>query len=89
VTENEGFWWQAMKYPQAAKDVGGGLSKRAHNCAKIIPGGNSGGRMPPAGDSGGQPLLETASVGPGQGLYGRYRDVLVVHGKEKVYGSIP
>ena len=45
--------------------------------------------MPPAGASGGQPPLATASVGAGQGLYGRYRDLLVVHGKEKVYGSIP
>jgi hypothetical protein len=39
--------------------------------------------------AGGQPPLATASVGAGQGLYGRYRDFLVVHGKEKVYGSIP
>ncbi len=29
------------------------------------------------------------SVLPAQRLYGRPGDVLVVHGKEKVYGSIP
>jgi hypothetical protein len=26
---------------------------------------------------------------PVQGLYGRYRDLLAVYGKEEVYGSIP
>jgi hypothetical protein len=66
-----------------------GLTVRTDDSTKIIPGGNSGGRMPPAGASGGQPPLATVSVGAGQGLYGRYRDFLVVHGKEKVYGSIP
>jgi hypothetical protein len=66
-----------------------GLTARTDDFTKIIPGGNSGGRMPPAGASGGQPPLATASVEAGQGLYGRYRDFLVVHGKEKVYGSIP
>ena len=62
-----------------------GLTVRTDDFTKIIPGG----RMPPAGASGGQPPLARASVGAGQGLYGRYRDFLVVHGKEKVYGSIP
>jgi hypothetical protein len=36
-----------------------------------------------------QLLLAPATVRPGQGLYGGYRDCLAVHGKEKVYGSIP
>ena len=45
--------------------------------------------MPPAWASGGQRLLAAASVWAGQCLYGRYRDALVVHGKEKVYGWIP
>ncbi len=56
---------------------------------KIIPGGSSGGRMPPVRASWGQRLLAAASVRAGQALYGRYSDALVVHGKEKVYGSIP
>ena len=33
-------------------------------------------------------LCELAN-GPVQGRCGAYRDVLVVYGKEKVYGSIP
>jgi len=66
-----------------------GLSVWMDDFAKIFPGGNSGGRMPPAGASEGQPPLGPASVGACQGLDGRYRDALVVHGKEKVYGSIP
>ena len=37
----------------------------------------------------GQRQLLSASVSPSQALYGCYRDFLVVHGKEKVYGSIP
>jgi hypothetical protein len=41
------------------------------------------------GASGGLWLLAGASVEPGQGLYGRYSNRLVAHGKEKVYGSIP
>jgi hypothetical protein len=65
------------------------LTARTEDFTKIIPGGNSGGGMPPAGAGGGQLPLATASVAAGQGLYGRYRDFLVVHGKEKVYGSIP
>ena len=39
--------------------------------------------------SGGQCLLAAASVRAGQGIYGGYSDALVIHGKEKVYGSIP
>ena len=31
----------------------------------------------------------SAGVLPAQSLYGAYSDRLVVHGKEKVYGSIP
>ena len=42
--------------------------------AKAIPG-----QFPPA----------RASFTAGQAIYGVYRDGLVVHGKEKVYGSIP
>ena len=45
--------------------------------------------MPPAWASGGQRPLAAASVRAGHGLYGRYSDALVVHGKEKVYGSSP
>jgi len=55
------------------------LTARTDDSTKIIPGGNSGGGMPPVGASGGQPPLATASVAAGQGLYGRYRDFLVVH----------
>jgi hypothetical protein len=36
-----------------------------------------------------QLLLVPASFRPVQGLYGGCRDRLAVHGKEKVYGSIP
>src|SRR6266851_8300619 len=56
---------------------------------KIISGGSSGGRMPPVRASWGQRLLAAASVRAGQALYDRYSDALVVHGKEKVYGSTP
>jgi hypothetical protein len=45
--------------------------------------------MPPAPASEGQAPLAAASVRAGQGLYWRYSDALAVHGKEKVYGSIP
>ena len=48
-----------------------------------------GGGMALAGAGLSQLLLVPASVRPVQGLYGGYRDCLVVHGKEKVYGSIP
>jgi hypothetical protein len=60
------------------------LTVRTDDSTKI----NSGGNCRPRG-SRGQPPLATASVEAGQGLYGRYRDFLAVHGKEKVYGSIP
>ncbi len=56
---------------------------------KIISGGSSGGRMPLAGACRSQRLLLTASVLAAQRLHGRLRDILVVYGKEKVYGSIP
>jgi len=46
-------------------------------------------RMALAGAGLSQLLLVPASVRPVQGLYGAYRDRLAVHGKEKVYGSIP
>jgi len=45
--------------------------------------------MPPAGASGGQPPLATASVGAGQGLYRRYNDLLGSMVKEKVNGLTP
>jgi hypothetical protein len=57
-----------------------GLSMRMVDSVKIISGGSSGGRMPPAGASGGQPPPAPDSAGAGQGLYGYYRDILVVHG---------
>jgi hypothetical protein len=52
---------------------------------EIISGGRLGGRMALAGAGFSQLLLAGASVRPVQGLYGGYRDRLVVHGKEKVY----
>ena len=45
--------------------------------------------MPHAGASGRKSPLAAASVTAAQGLYGCYRDALVVYGKEKAYGSIP
>jgi hypothetical protein len=45
--------------------------------------------MPPVRANWGQLPLAGASVRAGQALYGRYSDALVVHGKRKVYGSIP
>jgi len=66
-----------------------GLSMRTDDSAKIISGGNSGGRMRPPEASEGRTLLAAASVEAGQALSGRHSDALVVHGKEKVYGSIP
>ncbi len=56
---------------------------------KIISGGNIGGRMPLAGARRSQRLLLRASVLAAQRLYGPLRDILLVYGKEKVYGSIP
>ena len=75
---------EASSVSEAA--VGSGSSASSW---KIIPGGSSGGRMPPVRASWGQRLLAGTSVRAGQVLYGRYSDALVVHGKEKVYGSIP
>ena len=43
----------------------------------------------PAGACQGERLLLSASVLPAQSHYGSLGDFLVVHGKEKVYGSIP
>lgn len=48
-----------------------------------------GGKMPPVRAVRGQSPLVRASVSAGRGPYGDYRDFLVVHGNEKVYGSIP
>jgi len=48
-----------------------------------------GGETQPVGADLGSSTLARASVLPAQSLYGAYRDRLVVHGKEKVYGSIP
>ena len=45
--------------------------------------------MPPARAHECLPVLAGAGVRPGEGLCGAYRDLLVAHGKEKVYGSIP
>ena len=45
--------------------------------------------MPLADARRSQRLLLTASVLAAQRLYGHLRDILVVYGKEKVYGSIP
>jgi hypothetical protein len=64
-------------------DRGGGRSRKDHS------GGQFGGKMQPPLASGGQPPLVVASVRAGRGLYRRHGYVLVVHGKEKVYGSIP
>lgn len=52
-------------------------------------GGRLGGRMPLVRARLGPPLLLRASVRAAQRLYGRLRDILLVYGKEKVYGSIP
>jgi len=45
--------------------------------------------MPLAGACIGPRVLVRASVYAAQAVCGGYRDSLVVHGKEKVYGSIP
>jgi hypothetical protein len=46
-------------------------------------------QMQPVGADLGSSPLASARVLPAQSLCGAYRDRLVVHGKEKVYGSIP
>jgi hypothetical protein len=56
---------------------------------KITLRGSLRGRMPPEGASLSQSQPACAHVVPAQGLYGDCRNRLVVHGKEKVYGSIP
>ena len=56
---------------------------------KIIPGGSLGGKCRQSELSGGQSPLAGASVSADQSPYGSYGDFLVVHGKEKVCGSIP
>jgi hypothetical protein len=56
---------------------------------KILSGGTLGGRTPPVRACRGQRQPAPAGVEAVQGLYGGYRNPLVVHGKEKVYGSIP
>jgi len=55
----------------------------------IILGGTLGGRMVLVSASMGQRQLLRATVSPAHALCVGYRDSLVVHGKEKVYGSIP
>jgi hypothetical protein len=67
----------------------GGLSMRADSPVKIILGGSLGGTMQPVRAVWGQCLLAEACVGAGQVAWGICSDSLVVHGKEKVYGSIP
>jgi hypothetical protein len=52
-------------------------------------GGHFGGRLALAEAVWGQSLLSEASLVAGQSFYGGYRNARVVHGKEKVYGSIP
>ena len=56
---------------------------------EIICGGSLGGRMPLAEARGRWLLLLRVRVPAGQGRCGSFRDVLLVYGKEKVYGSIP
>jgi hypothetical protein len=82
---------------QVSKCRRGDRIERALECLKpaqlessqIIKGGILGGKTQPVrADLGSSPLAR-ASVLPAQSLYGAYRDRLVVHGKEKVYGSIP
>ncbi len=45
--------------------------------------------MPPVGACHGWWQLALASVRPAEGLCGDCRSRVVVHGKDKVYGSIP
>jgi hypothetical protein len=56
---------------------------------QIITGGILGGKTQPRRAASGLSPLASASVLPAQSLYAAYRDCLLVHGKEKVYGSIP
>jgi hypothetical protein len=63
--------------------------RTAGSYQEIILRGSLGGRMPLGRASLSLSLLARACVEPAQRLYGDYRNRLVVHGKEKVYGSIP
>jgi hypothetical protein len=56
---------------------------------KIVLGGNLGGKLALVKAIPGQFPPARASFTAGQAIYGVYRDRPVVHGKEKVYGSIP
>ena len=56
---------------------------------EIMSGGSLRGRMPLADARVRWLLLLRVSVPAGQGRCGSFRDVLLVYGKEKVYGSIP
>ena len=55
----------------------------------IISGGSSGGKTLSARASRSLSPLAGASRSAGQPVCDRYRDAVAVHGKEKVYGSIP
>jgi hypothetical protein len=56
---------------------------------QIITGGILGGKTRPVRAELGSSPLAWASVLPARSLSGSFRSRLVVHGKEKVYGSIP
>jgi len=60
------------------------LKSRADHYRGIL-----GGKTQPVRADLGLSPLAWASVLPAQSLYGAYSDLLAVHGKEKVYGSIP
>jgi hypothetical protein len=65
-----------------------GMPEKIRN-RKIKFGGSLGGRTPLTSARRSQWPLLRASVLPAQRLYDRLRDILLVYGKEKVYGSIP
>jgi hypothetical protein len=78
-----------MSYMQRSK------IERARGHCRPVPLGSSpedhfggilGGKIPPAKACRGHCQLASASAEPVQSLYGGYRNRLVVHGKEKVYG---
>jgi hypothetical protein len=66
-----------------------GATFRQWGDALGMSGGKLGGKMQLSGASQSQAQPAGASVCAGQALYEALRDLLVVHGKEKVYGSIP
>ncbi len=66
-----------------------GLVPVPQDSGRVHCGGHLGGKMQPVGADLGSSPLASARVLPAQCLYGAYRDRLVVHGKEKVCGSIP